>query len=59
LIPVLLVALAPINQNGWRRFHLTEALTLLAVTGMRGAALGLVLTSSLVRRRLLEPALQL
>ena len=53
LIPVLLIALAPINQNGWRRFHLTEALTLFAVTAMRGAALGLVFTSALVRRRLL------
>ena len=52
LIPVLLVALAPFNQNGWRRFHLAEALTLLAVTGMRGAALGLVFTSALIRRRL-------
>jgi Domain of unknown function (DUF4184) len=53
LIPVLLVALAPINQNGWRRFHLTEALTVLAVTAMRGAALGLVFASALIRRRLL------
>lgn len=53
LIPVLLVALAPINKNGWRRMHLTEALTLLAVTGMRGAALSLTFTSALVRRRLL------
>jgi hypothetical protein len=53
LIPVLLVALAPINQNGWRRFHLTEALTVLAVAGMRGAALGLVFAGALVRRRLL------
>jgi hypothetical protein len=52
-IPILLMALAPINQNGWRRFHLTEALTLFAVTGMRGAALGLVFTSALIRRRLL------
>jgi hypothetical protein len=49
----LLVALAPINQNGWRRLHLTEALTVLAVAGMRGAALGLVFASALVRRRLL------
>jgi hypothetical protein len=53
LIPALLVALAPINQNGWRRFHLTEALTVLAVTGMRGTALGLVFASALIRRRLL------
>jgi Domain of unknown function (DUF4184) len=53
LIPVLLVALAPINQNGWRRMHLTEALTLLAVAGMRGAVLSLAFTSALVRRRLL------
>jgi hypothetical protein len=53
LIPVLLVALAPFNQNGWRRFHLTEALTVLAVTAMRGAALGLVFASALIRRRLL------
>jgi hypothetical protein len=53
LIPVLLLVLAPINQNGWRRFHLTEALTVLAVTAMRGAALGLVFASALIRRRLL------
>jgi hypothetical protein len=53
LIPVLLVALAPINHIGWRSLHLTEALTVLAVTGMRGAALGLVFTSALVRRRLI------
>ena len=53
LIPGVLIALAPINQIGWRRFHLTEALTVFAVTGMRGAALGLVFTSALVRRRLL------
>ncbi len=53
LIPVLSIALTPINQVGWRRFHLTEALTAFAVTGMRGAALGLVFASALVRRRLL------
>lgn len=53
LIPVLLVALAPINQNGWRDFHLTEALTLFAVTGLRGAALSMVFSSALIRRRLL------
>jgi len=53
LIPVLLVALAPINLIGWRRFHFMEALTLLAVTGMRGAALSLTFTSALIRRRLL------
>lgn len=53
LIPVLLVALAPLNQNGWRRLHLTSALTLFAVTGIRGAALGLAFTSALIRRRLL------
>jgi hypothetical protein len=53
LIPVMLAALAPINQNDWRRLHSTEALMLLAVTGMRGAALGLAFTSALIRRRLL------
>lgn len=53
LIPVLLVALAPVNQNNWQRLHLTEALTVLAITGLRGAALGLVFSSALVRRRLL------
>jgi hypothetical protein len=53
LIPALLVALAPINQIGWRSLRLTEALTVFAVTGMRGAALGLVFTSALIRRRLL------
>jgi hypothetical protein len=53
LIPVLLVALAPINHTGWRSLHLTEALTVLAVTGMRGAALGLVFASALIKRRLL------
>jgi hypothetical protein len=53
VIPVLLVALAPINQNDWGRMHLTEALTVLAVAGMRGAALALVFTSALIRRRLL------
>jgi hypothetical protein len=53
LIPVVLIALAPINQSGWRRLHLTAALTLFAVTGMHGAALGLVFTSALIRRRLL------
>jgi hypothetical protein len=53
LIPVLLVALAPINLSGWPRLHSTAALTLLAVTGIHGAALGLVFTSALIRRRLL------
>ena len=53
LIPVLLVALAPINQIGWRSLRLTEALTVFAVTGMRGAALGLAFASALIRRRLL------
>jgi hypothetical protein len=53
LIPVLLVALAPINQNDWRSLHSTAALTVLAVTGIRGAALGLAFTSALIRRRLL------
>jgi hypothetical protein len=52
LIPLVLVALAPINQSGWRRLHSTAALTLLAVTGMRGGALGLAFTSALIRRRL-------
>jgi hypothetical protein len=52
-IPVLLVLLAPINQNDWDTMQLTEALTVLAVTGMRGTALGLVFTSALIRRRLL------
>jgi hypothetical protein len=54
LIPVLLVALAPINQTDWGRMHLTEALTSLAVAGMHGAALGLTFTSALIRRRLLS-----
>jgi hypothetical protein len=53
LIPVVLLALAPFNQIGWRRLHLTEVLTVLAVTGIRGVALGLTFTSALVRRRLL------
>ena len=53
LIPVLLVVAAPINQNGWRHLHATAALTLLAVTGLRGAGLGLAFTSALIRRRLL------
>jgi hypothetical protein len=52
-IPVLAVALAPINQSGWRRLHLTAALTLLAVTGLRAGALGLAFSSALIRRRLL------
>ncbi len=52
-IPVVLVALTPINQNGWRQLHSTAALTLFAVTGMRAAALGLVFTSALIRRRVL------
>jgi hypothetical protein len=53
LIPVLLVALTPINQVSWRRYHLMEALTVLAITGLRGAAYGLTFTSALIGRRLL------
>jgi Domain of unknown function (DUF4184) len=55
LIPVLavVVAIAQIHEHGWPRLYATPALTLFAVTGMRDAALAVVFTSALVRRRLL------
>ncbi len=55
LIPVPLVALAvaQIHHNGWPRLYSTAALTLIAGIGIHGAALGLVFTSALIRRRLL------
>jgi hypothetical protein len=55
LIPVLLVgaAVAQTHYNGWPRLYSTEAMTLFAVTGTNGAALALVFTSALIRRRLL------
>lgn len=55
LIPVLLVgaAVAQTHYNGWPRLYSTEAMTLFAATATRGAALSLVFTSALIRRRLL------
>jgi hypothetical protein len=55
LIPVLLigVAAAPLRHNGWTRLYSKAALTRFAATGTSGAALTLVFTSALIRRRLL------
>lgn len=55
LIPVLLVgaAAAQIHHHGWPRLYSTAALMQLALTGINGAALALVFTSALIRRRLL------
>lgn len=55
MIPLLevLIAIMQIHHRGWPRLYSTAALTHLAVTAMRGAILGLVFASALVRRRLL------
>lgn len=55
LIPVLLVgvAAAPVQHTGWPRPYSTAALTRFAVIGTNSAALALVFTSALIRRRLL------
>jgi hypothetical protein len=55
LIPVVLVGVAvvQIHHNGWPLLYSTAALTLLSGTGINGAALALIFSSALIRRRLL------
>jgi hypothetical protein len=55
LIPVLLVgaAMLKIHLNGWPRLLSSAALTLFAVLAIDGSAFSLVVTSALLRRRLL------
>jgi hypothetical protein len=55
LIPVVLVgtAILRIHHNGWPRLYSQAALTLFAILGILTSALSLVLTSALIRRRLL------
>ena len=54
-IPILLVgaAVLRIHHNGWPRLYSQAALTLFAVLGIVTSALSLVVTSALIRRRLL------
>jgi hypothetical protein len=54
-IPVLLVgaAVLKIYHNGWPRLYSQAALTLFAILGILTSALSLVVTSALIRRRLL------
>lgn len=55
LIPALLVgaAMLRIHLNGWPRLLSSAALTLFAVLAFDGSALSLIVTSALLRRRLL------
>jgi hypothetical protein len=55
LIPILLVgaAVLRIHHNGWPRLYSQAALTLFAILGIMTSALSLVVTSALIRRRLL------
>src|SRR5580658_9974706 len=55
LIPVVLVgaAVLRIHHNGWPRLFSQAALTLFAILGILTSALSLVVTSTLIRQRLL------
>jgi hypothetical protein len=55
LIPVVLVgaAVVRIHHNGWPRIFSQAALTLFAILGILTSALSLVVTSALIRRRLI------
>jgi hypothetical protein len=54
-IPVVLVgaAVLKIHHNGWPRLYSQAALTLFAILAILTSALSLVVTSSLIRRRLI------
>jgi len=55
LIPIVLVgaAVLKIHHNGWPRLYSQAALTLFAILGILTSALSLVVTSALIRRRVL------
>ena len=56
LIPVALegAAILKIHHNGWPRLYSQAAITLFAILGILTSALSLVITSALIRRRLLK-----